>query len=514
MSNLQGFCLGATDNVWMNLIQRLADEDRVRFSYIAGNEQVVSHYCAQGVLTDEIVSLYRGQFSNKSQLRTFEVDDSVLKEYQAAELTCMEIADRMDQGYSFSRPERERMFITFLDYWLNLLNGLKPDFIIFTTTPHSVAEYSLYAIAKKRQIPVLMFMQITAIQRVIALSDYQQMDATFINTYQKLVKENHARVELPDDIEEYLNKFESDYESAMPVYLKKRLLAENMNKKQTINTIQERINRIINLIRPTRKSAPKNYLKMPFESFESARGLDANQWRSYKAWAKQYKEKLLAEYDSISENADFDLSYVYAPLHYQPERTTCPEAERYSNQVLMLKVLAQSLPDNWLIYIKENPTQLLPNTAHGERGRYAYFYKDLLKIEKIRIISMREDPFMLIDNSQMVATLTGTTGWESILRGKFVLCFGNAWYENCEGVFSVRNVQQCKDAIDKAMSIDSIDKERIRKYLAAIEHYSFKGFLRVKRYDDQAAGEINNIENMFHMISEFTQSGMNKTHEM
>lgn len=537
MSDIQGFCLGASGAVWSKLIQRLEGEKVISFSYVAGSQDVISLPCLQKAHTDELIALYRGDLLNKPLVNSFSLDSTVLNEYQQAELTCLEISDRMDQGYSFSRPERERLFLTLLDYWLNLLNQLKPKFIVFTTTPHSVAEYCLYVIAKKNNIPVLMFMQITAIQRVIELSDYKKIDASFFSTYETLKNNSPEDITLPEDIERYLLKFNSNYESAMPDYLKKRLSNEksgfsisdaNLETKKVKSTLMTQNLRIKNIAsrcfqrvsamtlnsRQTIKKPPRNYLKMPFEAFESSEGLNYEQWQAYKKWAKQYKEGLLNTYEKYTQPCDLNVKYVYAPLHYQPERTTCPEAERYSNQLLMLKVLAQSLPKDWIIYVKENPTQLLPSTAHGERGRYAYFYQDLAEIHKVKIVSMKEDPFSLIDNSQMVATLTGTTGWESILRRKPVLCFGNAWYESCEGAFSVRTAEQCKIAINHIMEAYEIDRQNVRKFLSAIDQHSFKGFLRVNRYDDPSYGEVNNIENMFHMISRFTQTKLETTNGM
>ncbi len=537
MSNIEGFCLGASGGVWSELIQKLEHERQISFSYVAGSQDVISLPCLENALTDELIALYRADLSNKSVLKSFALDSAVLSEYQQAELTCLEIADRMDQGYAFSRPERERLFLKLLDYWLNLVELLKPTFVVFTTTPHSVAEYCLYAVAKKKKIPILMFMQITAIQRVIEFYDYQHMNSSFLRTYESLKVNSPDEVTLPEDLEQYLLKFNSDYESAMPDYLKKRLLSEkpgfsisNIDKKKrsmknTLMIQKQRMQAIAKMcfqkvslakfgVNYGTKKTPKNYLKMPFESFESSEGLNYDQWQAYKKWAEKYKGKLLKNYGEFAQPCDMSLKYVYAPLHYQPERTTCPEAERYSNQLLMLKVLAQSLPQDWVIYVKENPTQLLPNTAHGERGRYAYFYQDLSEISKVRIVSMQEDPFSLIDNSQMVATLTGTTGWESILRGKPVLCFGNAWYESCEGVFPVRTVEQCQAVLEQIDSSFVIEQAKVRQFLSAIDQHSFKGFLRVNRYDDPVNGEANNVKNMFRMISTFVATQVESSHGM
>jgi len=106
-----------------------------------------------------------------------------------------------------------------------------------------------------------------------------------------------------------------------------------------------------------------------------------------------------------------------------------------------------------------------------------------------------------------VATLTGTTGWEALMKGKPVLSFGYAWYAGCEGVFSVRDIEACTQAMKLIEQGMQLDNNKVRSFLTAIDQHSFKGFVNLKRYEDPAAGEQNNFDNMLPVMTHFISTG-------
>lgn len=120
--------------------------------------------------------------------------------------------------------------------------------------------------------------------------------------------------------------------------------------------------------------------------------------------------------------------YIYFPLHLQPEMTTAALGGYYSDQVTAVEALHRLLPAGWLIYLKENPRQT-------EFMRGQYFFRRLQSMKRVRMCPVGEDTYKLIRNSRLVATITGTAGWEAITGGKNVILFGNAWYKNLPGAF-------------------------------------------------------------------------------
>ncbi|WP_461248593.1 hypothetical protein, partial [Treponema sp. R6D11] len=68
-------------------------------------------------------------------------------------------------------------------------------------------------------------------------------------------------------------------------------------------------------------------------------------------------QKYITIYNQLAENPDYNLKYIYIPLHYQPEMTTSPIAKEYVRQELVISILDYYLPKDVTIYIKEHPMQ-------------------------------------------------------------------------------------------------------------------------------------------------------------
>jgi len=176
---------------------------------------------------------------------------------------------------------------------------------------------------------------------------------------------------------------------------------------------------------------------------------------------KQYKNALYTPQEGDQ--------YIYFPLHLQPELSTSPMAGAFVDQHLILEILARSIPENFLIYVKEHPTQNL-------QKRSTDFYSKLTRISKARLISTAINSSELSKGSLAVATATGTAGWEALFLGKNVLLFGNTFYQYCQGVFQIRSEEDCKSAMDKILSCQARPTlDDIKSFLAKISPWAIEG---------------------------------------
>lgn len=135
------------------------------------------------------------------------------------------------------------------------------------------------------------------------------------------------------------------------------------------------------------------------------------------------------EYLAQFETQKIDLSqkYIYVPLHNQPEMSTSALGGRYRDQALMIEALARDMPDDWKIFVKENPRQ-------GSYARGPMFFHRLKRIPNLEIMPSNANTHALSKNAQFVASVTGTVGWEAIRQGTPAMVFGAAWYGSLEGV--------------------------------------------------------------------------------
>jgi len=185
------------------------------------------------------------------------------------------------------------------------------------------------------------------------------------------------------------------------------------------------------------------------------------------------KQTLLREYHDRCAAPDFTAPYVFVALHYQPEQTTSPTGGVFVDQQIMVDMLARLVPPGWFVYVKEHPFQFFP-TSIGERSRAVEFYDDLVCHENVRLVPWSVSPFRLIDHARAVATVTGTTGIEAVVRGKPVLVFGHAWYGGCEGVFYTPDVSRCAAALARIEGGYVVDRRKVRLFLKAVEQSCFR----------------------------------------
>jgi len=197
------------------------------------------------------------------------------------------------------------------------------------------------------------------------------------------------------------------------------------------------------------------------------------QWYLFKV--RRRHRQLRAFYEQICDH-DLNLgtSFVFCPLHYQPEKTTSPVGGRFVDQLLMIDMIAKHLPVDWLLYVKEHPAQYLLN-RFGINWRSEQVYKDLLGLPNVRLVPLEADTFELIDRSRAVATVAGTAGWGAVLRGRPALTFGYCWYRDCEGVFCTPETTMLSSTLSAIAKGFVIDQRRVHLFLRALEEVAFDG---------------------------------------
>jgi hypothetical protein len=167
-------------------------------------------------------------------------------------------------------------------------------------------------------------------------------------------------------------------------------------------------------------------------------------------------------YERHAIRPDLGRPYVYFAMHYQPERTSQPEALEYHDQWLAIATLAHVLPADWQLLVKEHPRQFslaspAPNRRHA---RVPGDYDEIAALANVRLVAVDVPSAELIAKAQACATLTGSTGWESVIAGKPALIFGPAWYCECGSVFLVRGTADARKAF---VAIAGLSAERVRE---------------------------------------------------
>ena len=165
--------------------------------------------------------------------------------------------------------------------------------------------------------------------------------------------------------------------------------------------------------------------------------------------------------------------YLYYALHVNPEYSTTVMGTMWQDQIQVVEILSKSIPSDWVVYVKEHPGIL---TA---RIRPKAFYNRLKKIPNVKIAPVYSDVEEIIDNCQMVISVTGTAGWEGMLKKKPVITF-------VDNMFDVLNLsKKCSDLnlLSKEIHQEFIrynnidDKEIEKRILAFLSAIISHGFL-------------------------------------
>jgi hypothetical protein len=193
-----------------------------------------------------------------------------------------------------------------------------------------------------------------------------------------------------------------------------------------------------------------------------------------------YRYKLRKQFKTDSKsvvtvNPDLDRPFVYFALHKQPEQTTSIWGGKYCDQLLALEKLSSLIPDDWKIYVKENPIQ-----DFYMRG--TYFYERFRLIPKVCMVPPATGTYELLEKCQFASTITGTVGWEAISGGKNVLVFGwGVWYKTLPGVFEYHENLKINDIINYR-----IDHEQLEEGVAQLQTKMGDGYIYesdIKEYD-------------------------------
>lgn len=169
---------------------------------------------------------------------------------------------------------------------------------------------------------------------------------------------------------------------------------------------------------------------------------------------------------SLKKSPSFDTPYVYFPLQFEPERTILRKGEFFSNQLSVIKNIAQSLPIHMKLFVKEHPAMRLNGWRNLE------FYKEILKMHNVELFHPTISNSLLVKNSSLVLSIAGTSGLEAAFYGKPSISFTDVNYVNLSSVFHVTSFDNLSNIILNALNV-KVDLVELNNYVQKVESISF-----------------------------------------
>jgi len=371
------------------------------------------------------------------------LDPELQKDYDSNLPKFLEMYSRSTYSLALSYSEQRNLYNIYFHWALHTIKQFTPDIILYASPPHFGPDYLLYILANKLKIKTKLCYQSLFSDRFFCVNKIEELGQLGSK-----------------DISHSKNNINLYLWMSQPLFYMSNL--KYYNKSPWASLIR-------NLTLGSKQFAPFT-IAGSFCNFSDA-----------KIFKRQLK--------TVIQNPELNKPYVYFPLQLQPEMTTSCLGGDYSDQLLAIEKISQIIPDDWLIYVKENPNQ-------KPRQRGEWFFKRLKTIKKSRYITPRFSSPILINHSQFVSVITGTAGFEASLSLIPTVTFGHAWFNSMPGVITFNNELSLDDIMKPQWSMNDCQSQ-----INKIVNYSYEGIIDPEYYpSNKNYNSTENTKNLYNFL--------------
>jgi hypothetical protein len=311
---------------------------------------------------------------------------------------------KQDYKPRFNRSELLGILETFLTEIDKFLERTMPDIILGFGTA-TLGDYLFYLFAKAKKISYFQ-LKSTKVKNYVFLND----NAVQTSEYLKVLFHSNSRIErhIIKETRSFLDSIPRkgvQYEGAI---LSGRKKIRNRLLQSPYKIIRGALAGLRIWSDPVTRG--DNHIPPPFLSsiyegiIQPIRAMSAE------------KTLPFLRYEELKKNKPF----LFYPLHFEPEVSLQVFGRAYQNQIEVVRNLALGVPASMLIIVKEHPRSL--------GFRKVSYYRKLLEIPNVRLV----DPFLpaieVVKQSEAVAVISGTIGFEAAVCKKPVIVMGKTPY--------------------------------------------------------------------------------------
>lgn len=354
---------------------------------------------------------------------------------------------RMHRLQSHSFMSRYEILMHHIKGATSLINKHQPNYFVFTNMPHEVYDYVFFKIAEFRNLNrcyLMHGMQMETYYQV--LNSIEGNDPQLENYTEESENLNNPEIlkilKKYEDIDYEHFYMSPDYEPLSRRYrgIKKYLFKVEQHLRFTLKAINQGVflDYILN-----------HLILYNLEKIRINQLLKKYSLRSF-----QTKKKIL-----------------YIPLNYQPELTTSPMGGDFFDQLEMIELISRNCPDSFVIYVKDHPKQ------RKNFGRNYNFYKKLINLKNVYLLDYKTPNSKIFKQCELVATVSGTVGFEAICSGKFALVFGEPFYMYFDRAFKINNDEDFISFISNYSEFKKFDIKNLHRFLNKCQKQFLYGFV-------------------------------------
>ena len=368
---------------------------------------------------------------------------------RALRMQACRMMDRQDVRGRFRLIDREAIFARLLVHFYNELVTVRPAALIASETPHFAAHFIIFTLCKALEIPTFFFQAVPLARACFLKADVGKEPIEINSTLRNGIA--HAK----EDVRRYcasignMSHASSSTERLEPSYMQSQRLRHM--KLQGAGYLIREVKSLLTAARDAYADPrPKSYgvldqnhlldLDASGDSRPRLRHTIKSTTHAYSVSreASRLQRSLISEHTVNSSVMKGLGDYVYFPLHYEPERTTNPEAGPHYDQLSTLIELRALMSDHDRLVVKEHPSQHY-RSMRGHLGRSALVYKLIRQLPNTYLVPTQMDQSTLLKRARLVVTLTGTAALEAALLGTNAAVLGDSWFGGCPGVAQLDN---------------------------------------------------------------------------
>lgn len=330
---------------------------------------------------------------------------------------------------------------------LNFLNTEKPDFI-FLSVIGAVGSMLLFYIAKKMGIKTIV-VHPAHIKNTYVLSEEYNSFSYTKKAVEKYTREQTIPIEFKRKAELFLNNFR---QNPHPHWKLGDPRVQPINRAKQFKFLLP--NNLIKNIRWLSGYFYDHYTKHDRFDYDYIGPLN-----HLKDSFKRKGRNLLGVED-LYDTFDPEENFAFFPLHYEPEISLSLLAPFFTDQIYLIKLIARSLPVGCKLYVKEHPAMVV--------YRPRSYYQELKKVPNLKLINPALTSFEILPYAKLIATITGSAGWEATLLKKPVITFGDVFYNQLSFIKNCRTPEKLAYVVKEQMENFKYSEEELLRLISAL----------------------------------------------
>ncbi len=411
----------------------------------------------------------------------------------------LNIFNKDTNGHNFSTRQKIYFSKKIFDYWNTILSSTEIDCIVFYTWPHTAGCFSLYLISKfvfKKKI--LFIDMVEHFNKFYHTIGYDLEDLS--TPYTKYLDQNHQI----KDVDDYINSIKAN-KNVLKNNKTDFLRADTDRFRKTMTRknylLRTLVSLIISIFNFGFLRSSKEEWKMSKKPFNKSNSPSVTRVAFYRfiSCIKTILTKSFYKKNSTKINSK---NYILFCAQYQPEAQTVQLNGYYQDIFAILDLIYSCKDENTEVYFKEHPATL--ETISGYNStlfRDKNFWRKLLSYKNLKLLDLNMKVSECVDDSIAVVTQNSTAGIESLIYGKPVLLFGRSWYSKCDGVYQIRDYNDCKKAFYEIKNGSKPSFNKVKNYLNSVALSCEKGIKHDKIYVKNHIEKKEFVENISRLLN-------------